>query len=300
MGSREYLQSPIRRDPKQVQFSAQVQTAPNGLIRSTSIQDTYELFSKLPLESTWLWSGTVERQTSIADAIWQPRQMVLTEKDVLFAKPDSQNVVDRLPLINIIFVGQVSTSNKTSSFIVSEALVSDLTFIHRQVDIAQSSSVAARPAAEKRQKMLPPSKSWRGSVGNLFSQSASALTESASPQTANTSGGSDSFAFEIRMQADPPRPTARTPRPLAPASRAPLLTPRRHMTEPGGRRTGGGSGPTSAASPRPTNARPGSPPYRSARHRPGPSHGARAAFRMIRNIAYDTNWHPMATVANES
>jgi hypothetical protein len=102
--TKDDMRSPIRLVQKQVQFSAQVQ---NGLIQSTTDQDTYELFYKLPLKSTWLWSGTVERQTSIADAIWQPRQMLLTEKDVLFAKPDSQNVGDRLPLINIIFVGQV-------------------------------------------------------------------------------------------------------------------------------------------------------------------------------------------------
>ncbi len=66
-----------------------------------------ELFSKLPPESEWLRSGMVERQTSMVDAVWQPRLIVLTATDVLFAKPDSDAIVDRLPLRSITFVGQV-------------------------------------------------------------------------------------------------------------------------------------------------------------------------------------------------
>ena len=93
---------------KKVQFSAQEQPS---LIRKHVEDFNFDLFTKLPPESEWLRNGTVERQTSIADAVWQPRVIVLTAEDVMFAKPDSDAVVDRLPLRNITFVGQVSIMN---------------------------------------------------------------------------------------------------------------------------------------------------------------------------------------------
>ena len=87
---------------KQVQFSSQT----NQIWRN-GVDPSVEFFSKLPPESEWLRSGMVERQTSIADAVWQPRLIVLTATDVLFAKADSDAIVDRLPLRSISFVGQV-------------------------------------------------------------------------------------------------------------------------------------------------------------------------------------------------
>ena len=95
--------SKMRGSGKQVQFSSQT----NQIWRSGATESSDELFSKLPPESEWLRSGMVERQTSIADAVWQPRLIVLTATDVLFAKADSDAIVDRLPLRSISFVGQV-------------------------------------------------------------------------------------------------------------------------------------------------------------------------------------------------
>ena len=93
---------PSRMSGKQVQFSSQT----NQIWRN-GVDSSVEFFSKLPPESEWLRSGMVERQTSIADAVWQPRLIVLTSTDVLFAKADSDAIVDRLPLRSITFVGQV-------------------------------------------------------------------------------------------------------------------------------------------------------------------------------------------------
>ncbi len=103
--------SRMRDSDKKVQFSSQEQPPPPSLIRKTGDDfRNFELFAKLPPESSWLRSGIVERQTSIADAVWQPRLIVLTNEAVLFSKPESDAVVDRLPLLNITFVGQVGAS----------------------------------------------------------------------------------------------------------------------------------------------------------------------------------------------
>ena len=66
-----------------------------------------DFFAKLPSSSRWLRSSIVERQTVSTDISWQSRLMVLTSEDVYFAKPDSDLVVDRLPLRCISFISKV-------------------------------------------------------------------------------------------------------------------------------------------------------------------------------------------------
>jgi hypothetical protein len=80
---------------------------PAGLLRKRLSQDSFHIFSKLPPSNFWLKSGMVERQTSATDFIWQPRMMILTAEDIIFSKPETDAIVDRLPLRNISFVGKV-------------------------------------------------------------------------------------------------------------------------------------------------------------------------------------------------
>ena len=69
-----------------------------------------EFVARLPSSSGWIRSCIVERQTVSTDVQWQPRLMVLTESNILFAKPDSDVVLDKLSLKNVTFVGQVDTA----------------------------------------------------------------------------------------------------------------------------------------------------------------------------------------------
>ena len=102
--------SKTRYSEKIVHFSSHEESLLNSPMRTNDSHAGFNLFPKLPPESSWLRSGLVERQTSIADAVWQPRLIVLTSSDVVFAKLDSDAVVDRLLLRSITFVGQVRAS----------------------------------------------------------------------------------------------------------------------------------------------------------------------------------------------
>ena len=69
-----------------------------------------ELVARLPISSHWSRSGVVERQTVSTEMQWQPRLMVLTSTDIFFSKPDSDAILDKLPLQNIAFIGKVNTA----------------------------------------------------------------------------------------------------------------------------------------------------------------------------------------------
>ena len=73
-------------------------------------EGTAEFVARLPLSSRWIRSSLVERQTVSTDVQWQPRLMVLTDTDIYFAKPDSDIVLDKLPLRNVTFFGKVDTA----------------------------------------------------------------------------------------------------------------------------------------------------------------------------------------------
>ena len=75
--------------------------------RAASVGTVLNAFSKLPPSDQWLRSGIVERQTVSSDMVWLPRLMILTEKDLIFAKEGSDIVLDRLALQNVTFVGKV-------------------------------------------------------------------------------------------------------------------------------------------------------------------------------------------------
>ncbi len=84
---------------------------PAGLLRKRGNElkneDSFLIFSRIPSPKLWLRSGLVERQTSATDFVWQPRMMILTDESIIFAKPETDAVVDRLPLRNVTFVGKV-------------------------------------------------------------------------------------------------------------------------------------------------------------------------------------------------
>jgi hypothetical protein len=205
--------SRMRDSGKSVQFSAQeIPPPPPSLIRRNYDDSNFELFAKLPPESTWLRSGIVERQTSIADAVWQPRLIVLTDDAVLFAKPDSDSVVDRLALRSITFVGQVLTELTVFFFDVwqsvshSASILQMPIFCSLQVNIAQ-----IMPPAEVKKQMQ--NKARRGSSLNLFAGTQNATNGTASGADGSNSGapapvsaaGGDKFAFEIRTEVAPIR-----------------------------------------------------------------------------------------------
>ena len=74
---------------------------------NSSLQQVLGTFAKVPSMELWLKSGIVERQTVSADLQWLPRLMILTSDAVLFAKEGSDVILDKLPLLNITFVGKV-------------------------------------------------------------------------------------------------------------------------------------------------------------------------------------------------
>ena len=65
------------------------------------------LFSRLPPQECWQRHGIVERQTVANDISWQQTLMVLTNKDILFARPETDIIVDRLRLKDVKFARRV-------------------------------------------------------------------------------------------------------------------------------------------------------------------------------------------------
>ena len=77
-------------------------------------QDNISLFSRLPPEHTWIRHGLVERQTMSADVQWHPRMMILTSSDIVFSRPNTDVIVDRLHLKDVTFVGKVDRAQDSS------------------------------------------------------------------------------------------------------------------------------------------------------------------------------------------
>ena len=65
------------------------------------------LFARLPSESDWIKSGSVERQTTATHVPWQHRVMILTSSHIIFSKSGSDAAVDQISLENITLVGAV-------------------------------------------------------------------------------------------------------------------------------------------------------------------------------------------------
>ena len=65
------------------------------------------LFARLPSESDWIKSGSVERQTTATHVPWQHRVMILTSSHVIFSKSGSDTAVDQISLENITLIGAV-------------------------------------------------------------------------------------------------------------------------------------------------------------------------------------------------
>eukprot|EP00960_Hanusia_phi_P046553 757896-Hanusia_phi.AAC.8 len=56
----------------------------------------------LPDESLWIKEGLLEKKRVGATISWNPRRAVLTKDTLFFAKPDTKNIIDELPLDQIV------------------------------------------------------------------------------------------------------------------------------------------------------------------------------------------------------
>ena len=92
--------------------TAETMAEPDPLLLA-SRQDSHSLFSKLPPERTWIRHGLVERQTMSADVQWHPRLMILTAHDIIFARQNTDVIVDRLHLKDITFVSKVDRADES-------------------------------------------------------------------------------------------------------------------------------------------------------------------------------------------
>jgi hypothetical protein len=83
------------------------------------------LLSTLPSRETWAKRGLVERRTIHANVIWRERQMILTNDNIYFARPDSDVVVDKLAIEDIISVGKVDSFEKKGNELMKKHISDD-------------------------------------------------------------------------------------------------------------------------------------------------------------------------------
>ena len=81
-------------------------------VKSSKMSRDLSLLSTLPARETWLKTGVVERRTVHANVVWRERQMIATEDNIYFARPDSDVVVDKLSIQDIVSVGKVDNVDK--------------------------------------------------------------------------------------------------------------------------------------------------------------------------------------------
>ena len=137
-------------------------------------EGSFHIFSEIPPKSKWLKSGTVDRQTSATDFVWQRRFMILTADDVVFAKPDSDVVVDRLPLLSVNFVGKVDNVREE-----------------------HSQETATWSSFRKKKKIKR-----KNSVTALFTPAARPTLSDNAANPGDKSSKGSSFAFEIRTASE--------------------------------------------------------------------------------------------------
>jgi hypothetical protein len=90
---------------------------PNHFPQVSGVQKSFlrretSLLSTLPPKDTWLKRGVVERRTVHANVIWRERQMILTNEKIYFARPDSDLVVDKISIRDIVSVGRVDNLDR--------------------------------------------------------------------------------------------------------------------------------------------------------------------------------------------
>jgi hypothetical protein len=90
-------------------------------LRSPSVGSSHQmcreasLLTTLPSKDTWIKRGIVERRTVHANVIWRERQMILTKDSIYFARVDSDLVVDKILISDIVSIGKVDHSANVSS-----------------------------------------------------------------------------------------------------------------------------------------------------------------------------------------
>lgn len=81
-------------------------------VQKSFLRRENSLLSILPSRETWVKRGLVERRTIHANVIWRERQMIVTNDNIYFARPDSDIVVDKIAIQDIVSVGKVDSFEK--------------------------------------------------------------------------------------------------------------------------------------------------------------------------------------------
>jgi hypothetical protein len=97
---------------KLLEVEKHTQSSANFFQRSFLRKEENSLLSTLPPRELWLKRGLVERRTVHANVIWRERQMILTKDSIYFARPDSDIVVDKVSIEEIVSVVKVDNFEK--------------------------------------------------------------------------------------------------------------------------------------------------------------------------------------------
>ena len=95
-------------DASKFSRSQKIPGSSHQLVRQSS------LLSTLPTKDTWIKRGIVERRTVHANVIWRERQMILTMDNIYFARVDSDLVVDKISIDEIVSIAKVDRSKSAN------------------------------------------------------------------------------------------------------------------------------------------------------------------------------------------
>lgn len=72
-------------------------------------------FLKLPPNEEWVKNGSLSKKVVGTTVYWQPRDLVLTERRLCFAKPGSDSLLDSIPLheVSEVFMGDFEQRQHT-------------------------------------------------------------------------------------------------------------------------------------------------------------------------------------------
>ena len=73
-----------------------------------------QMLSTIPDRSIHIKANLVERRTVHADVIWRLREMILTDEGIYFSRPESNMIVDKISIHDIVSVGRVDNLDKKS------------------------------------------------------------------------------------------------------------------------------------------------------------------------------------------
>ena len=82
---------------------------------SPNLKRRASLLTPLPSKDTWIKVGTVERRTVHANVIWRERQLILTKDCIFFGRIDSDLVVDKIYISEIVSIAKVDSGSSNIS-----------------------------------------------------------------------------------------------------------------------------------------------------------------------------------------